>query len=133
VLVVLGQLSWQVVSGGWCWSFLGVVCEQSWAVEVIVGSGHRWGLWWLLWTVVVVGVGRFWARFVSGQGRWRSLWVVAIVVGCGGCCGPWWLLWAMAAVQFGVIVVIGRCCRLCSIGWFVDMGGGAVCLLVGAV
>ena len=101
---------------------------------------------------MVAGVGRFWVRFVSSHGWWRSLWVVAVVVGRGGrCglwwslwamvvvvghgghCGLWWLLWAMAAIRFGVIVVVGRCRRLCSIGWFVDMGGGAVCLLVGAV
>jgi len=29
--------------GHWCWSFLGAVCEQSWVVEVVVGSGRRWG------------------------------------------------------------------------------------------
>ena len=75
--------------GCWCWSFLGMVCEQSWAVEVVVGSGR--------------------------------------------CCGPWWSLWAMVVVRFGVVVVVGHCRRLCSIGWFVDMGGGAVHSLVGAV
>jgi len=124
VLVVLGQLSWQVVSGGWCWSFLGAVCEWSWAVEVVVGSGRRWGPWWSLWAVVVVGVGRFWVWFVSGHGRWRSLWVVAVVVGRGsrsvwGRCSRWPLSsivlhWVVCRHGWWCCSFVGGCCRDCQ-------------------
>jgi len=49
----------------------------------------------------VAGVGRFWVRFVSGHGRWRSLWVVAVVGGRGGRCGLWWSLWTVVVVGVG--------------------------------
>jgi len=101
VLVVLGQLSWQVVGGGWCWSFLGAVCEQSWAVEVVVGSGHHWGLWWSLWAVVViVDCGGHWCWSFLGAVCEQS-WAVEVVVGSGHHCGPWWSLWA-------VVVIVGH-------------------------
>jgi len=77
VLVVLGQLSWQVVSGGWCWLFLGAVCERSWVVEVVVGSGHRWGLWWSWAVVVVVDHGGHWCWLFLGVVCERS-WAVEV-------------------------------------------------------
>jgi len=112
-----------------CWLFLGVVCEWSWVVAVIVGSGSRCGPWWSLWAmaaiqfVVVVVMGSC-CHIVGSDWHWLFLgvvceqsWAVAVFVGSSCHCGPWWLLWAVAAIQFGVIVVVGGCHRIIGSGW----------------